>query len=239
MTRKTLFAVAILVSLSTVMITPAGADVRRTASQRRPFIIDIGEPLSITMTALQREARNISQLEDYMSIYGTPDYAELQEVEPQWPWEAQEVRLYYLRCNLETDFGHVVISDALQNYGALKFQGAIAPEKRHEIEVILQAREAPPAPLPQAAPPPPQAAPPPPQAAPPPPQAAPPPPETAPAPAEQPAAGGLTEALVARIEAAAERAAQAAEQATADSEAATRAADRTVTIIEKMEQAAH
>ena len=216
MTRKTLFAVAILASLSTVMITPATADVRRTATQRRPFIIDIGEPVSITVTGLQSEARNISQLEEYMSIYGTPDYAELQEVEPQWPWDAQEVRLYYLRCNLETDFGHVVISDAMPNYGALKFQGAIPPEKRHEIEVILQAREAPLA-LP--------------------PQAAPPPPETALAPAEQPTARGLTEALVARIEAAAERAAQAAEQATADSEAATRAAERTVTLIEKMVQA--
>lgn len=223
MTRKTLFAVAILASLSTVMITPAGADVRRTATQRRPFIIDIGEPVSITMTALQREARNISQLEEYMGTYGTPDYAELQEIEPQWPWEPQEVRLYYLRCNLETDFGHVIISDAMPNYGALKFQGAIPPEKRHEIEVILQAREAPPAPPPEAAPAPAEAAP--------------PAPETAPAAAEQPAAGGLTEALVARIEAAAERAAQAADQATADSEAAAKAADRTVTLIEKMEQA--
>lgn len=218
MIRK-IFVVALLASLSALVVRPAAGDVRRTVTDRRPFIIDVGEPVSITMNTLLREEYRIHRMQEYIEEYGTPDYAEIQEIEPQWPWEAQEVRLYYLRRNLETDFGHISVSEAMPNYGAMKFEGSIPPEKRHEIEVILQAREAPP-PVPALA------------------VAA---PEVAPpvaAPAEQPTAGGLSEALVARIEAAAERAAQAADQAAADSEAAMRAADRTANIIEKMEQSA-
>jgi hypothetical protein len=135
--------------------------------------------------------------------------------------------LYYMRWNLEMDFGGVFISEAAPDLGVLKFRSEMTPEKRHEIEVVLQAREAPPVP-PVVAPV---------QAAPEPaPQAAPEPaPQAAPEPAP-PSEGGLTEALVARIEAAAERAAQAADRAAQDSEAAARAAERTVNIVDKMEQ---
>jgi hypothetical protein len=125
------------------------------------------------------------------------------------------VRLYYLRRNIETDFGRVFLSAAMPNFGVLKFQGGIPSDKRHQIEVILQAREAP--------------------------QPPPAPPavitEEPPAP-EEPQAGGLTEALVARIEAAAERAALAADHAAEQSEAAVRAADRTVSMVEKMVETA-
>lgn len=217
MTRTTGLLATIAV-LSGVVASPVQGDVHRRITDRRPFIVDVGEPMSITTATLQREARRIHQLDEYMGLYGVPDYAEVQEVEPQWPWEAQEVRVYYLQRNLEMDFGHVFLSSAMPNYGAVKFQGEITPDKRHQIEIILQAREAPPAP-PVVEPAPPV------------------PPEVVPA-AEQPAAGGLTEALVARIEAAAERAARAADQAAADSEAATRAADRTTQIIEKMGETA-
>jgi hypothetical protein len=40
----------------------------------------------------------------------------------------------------------VLFSTALADLGVEKFHGEIAPEKRHEIDVILQARQTPPAP---------------------------------------------------------------------------------------------
>jgi hypothetical protein len=186
-------------------------DVRREQTERRPYIVEIDQPYEIGVQRLQQEINHITALNTYVRDYGYPDYSEIQEIRPEWPWVPYEVRLYYMRRNLEVDFGPVILSEAAPNFGYLKFSGDITPEKRHEIEVVLQAREAPP----------------------PPPVAVAPAVEAAPPP---PSEGGLTEALVARIEAAAERAAQAADRAAEDSEAAARAAERAVSIVNKMEQ---
>jgi len=218
MTKRALFILA-TVTLFTMTAAVSFGDVRRERTVRRPYIVEVGEPYSITMATVRHEAVGMSELGEYLHEYGYPDFAEVQEIEPEWPWETYEVRLYYLRRNLETDFGHVMLSAAMPNLGVLKYVGDIAAEKRHQIEVILQARLTPP-PLP------------------------PPVVEVAVAPAthaevaavEKPSSGGLTEALVARIEAAAERAAQAADRAAEQSEAAVRAADLTVSIVEKIVQ---
>lgn len=199
--------------LASALPAHALGDVRRETTPRRPYIVEIGEPYSIGMEALQQEASKILELQEYLRAYGYPDYAEIQEIQPQWPWESNEVRLYYLGRDLETDFGHVIFSAALPNLGVLKFLGPIPPDKAHQIEVILQARQAPALPAPVA---------------------------EAVAPAAAPAPGastsGLSEALVARLEAAAERAAQAADRAVSESDAAVHAADRTENIIAKLEQ---
>src|SRR5689334_122995 len=79
----------------------AVSNVRRETTTRRPYIQEVGEPYEIGMHALWAEARDISELGDYLRDYGTPDYAEIQETEPQWPWRAREVRIYYMRRNLE------------------------------------------------------------------------------------------------------------------------------------------
>jgi hypothetical protein len=215
-------AVPVVATALLLLAANAGAtsdDVRRERTERRPYILEIGQPYSIGVQRLARELKRISELKVYVGEYGYPDYAEIQDILPQWPWKPYEVRLYYMRWNLELDFGGVFLSEAAPNFGVLRFRGEMTPKKRHEIEVVLQAREAPPV-APAAAPV----------------QAAPEPaPQAAPEPAP-PSAGGMTEALVARIEAAAERAAQAADRAAQDSEAATRAAERTVNIVDKMEQ---
>jgi len=192
----------------------ASGDARRERTERRPYVVEIGQPYAISAQRLQHEVAHISALNVYLRDYGYPDYAEIQETSPEWPWESYEVRLYYMRPNLEVDFSPVFLSEGAPNFGVLKFQGDITPEKRHEIEVVLEAREAPPAPPPAVTA-----------------QAAQPPEPPAP-----PSEGGLTEALVARIEAAAERAAQAADRAAQDSEAAARAAERTVNIVDKLER---
>jgi hypothetical protein len=202
-----------------MLASNASADIRREITERRPYITEVGEPESISMAALRREGDRNSDMREFFSRYGYPDYAEIQEVLPEWPWESYEIRVYYMHWNLEADFGRVLFSDALADLGVLRYQGDIPTEKRHEIEVLMAARTAPrvltaeqplgvPAAEPARA-------------------------EELP-PTEEPS-GGLTETLVARIEAAAERAARAADAAAEQSEAAARAADRTTSLVERME----
>ncbi len=205
---KGLAAFAGLALLTTIVPAASHADVHRQTTARRPYIVEVGEPYSITTEALDREARYISELSDYLSAYGYPDYAEIQDIAPDSPWAAYEVRVYYLNSDVEADFGHVILSEATPNLGVRKFVGHIPMAKRHEIEVILAARAAPPV---VAAP---------------------------PGAAAPPATGASMEELVARVEAAADRAAQAANRAAEQSEAAVRSADRTVSILEKMQQSA-
>jgi len=215
--------VCVLATALLLLTTEAGAaigEVRRERPPRRPYIVEVGQPYAIGVQKLQYEVDHISALKVYVQEYGYPDYAEIQEILPEWPWEPYEVRLYYMQWNLEVDFGPVSVSEATPNLGMLKFSGDMTAEKRHEIEVVLQAREAPPPPPPRAEA---QAVQPSAEA-----QAVQPPPPTT--------GGGLTESLVARIEAAAERAAQAADRAAQDSEAAARAAERTVNLVDKMQR---
>lgn len=220
MTSKRLLILVTTLTLCVSLADRAAAVVRRERTERRPSITEIGEPYSITMATLQRESVKISDLREYLIRNGYPDYAEVQEVSPEWPWESYEVRLYYMHWDLEVDFGHVLFSDAMADLGVLKFQGEITPEKRHEIEVILQARQTPPAaPLPapsvvDAPPPPPPPVPVAPAAMEPVPDAAALPPE-----AMAPPSGSL-EMLVARL----------VEQ----SEAAVSAADRTISTVDKL-----
>ena len=113
---------------SAVLATMLGAhgvhgDVRHTTSARRPYIVELGEPYSINSDTLDGEARKNSDMRAYLSRYGWPEYAEIQEVMPEWPWESYEVRLFYLRRNLEVDFSHVVVSRALTDYGLQRYQG--------------------------------------------------------------------------------------------------------------------
>lgn len=212
MTRTGIAAVATAVLL--LAAHSSFAEVRLERPERRPYIIEVGQPYPIGGERLAYEVQHISAAREYVRHYGYPDYAEIQEISPEWPWEAYELRLYYMRPNFEVDFSPVFLSEALPNFGVLKSRAEITPEKRHEIDVVLEARQAPSAPVTVVSP----------------------PPAPAPAPPVPPSAGGLSEALVARIEAAAERAAQAADRAAQDSEAAARAAERTVNIVDKMEQ---
>lgn len=220
MKQKGLVVFAALTLLTITLPATSRGDVRRETTERRPYIVEIGIPYSISMQTLEHEARNNTELAEYLSNFGYPDYAEIQEIAPDWPWEDHEVRVYYLSSNLELDFGHVILSEAIPNLGVCRFLGRIPMSKRHEIEVILAARAAPPvAPSVVEVPPSGAAVP-----------AAP--------PAAEPQAAGSMEALVARIEAAADRAAQAADRAAEQSDAAVRAADRTVSLVEMMEQSA-
>lgn len=208
MTQRVVCIVGIVTLFATTAFGSAASDLPRWTPER-PYIVEVGEPYAITSTRLDREAARNSALEEQLTDYGYPEYVEIQEITPQWPWETYELRLYYLQRNVETDFGHVIVSPAMPNFGLLKYQAEITPEKRHQIEVILAARQSPPIqPVIASAPP--------------------------PAAAATTSEGGSLEDAVARIEAAAARAEEAANRAVEQSEAAVRAADRTNNMVEKM-----
>ncbi len=188
---------------------PTRAEVRRETPARRPYITEIGDPYPISRATLDREAARMKELRLYLDQYGYPDYAEVQEIRPEWPWDSYEVRLYYLRRNVEVDFGRAfTLAESYPNLGLLKFSGGIPASKRLQIELALNPPEPPPPPAVTTQP----------------------QPE---AQASQPTKPSLEE-LVARVEAAADRAAAAAEDAVRQSEAAERAANRTVEIVDRL-----
>ncbi len=189
------------------MVSQTNADVRRQRTVRRPYIVEIGEPYRISEATIKAESLKINDMRAYLNTYGYPDYAEIQEIQPDWPWDSYEVRLFYLRRNIEVDFGHVLsIEAASAELGLLKFKGGIPASKRLQIEALL-------------APPEEEAA-----------------PEVAVAPpkSEVLSPRESLEAAVARVEMAAERASLAADRAVERSAAAEAAANRTSAVVEKV-----
>ncbi len=200
----------IVFALSAFAAVPGHADVRRERTARRPYIIEVGEAYSISNATLDAEAAKNADLREYLELYGQPNFAEIQEITPDWPWETYEVRVYYLHRNIEADFGRLPAIPAASDLGALKFQGGIPGAKRLQIEAAL----APPAEAEPAAP-----------------------AETvSAAPPLRPAPESNLDAIIARMEAAADRATVAADQAAEQSAAAERAAMRTVSVVDKLSE---
>ncbi len=210
--QRFIIATACLTLISVALET--AADVRRETPARRPYITEIGEPSPISRATLEREAARMEELRLFLDQYGYPDYAEVQEIRPEWPWDSYEVRLYYLRRNMEVDFGRALtLPESYPNLGLVKFSGGIPASKRLEIELALNPPETVAAPSVST--------------------------ERRAETTTQPQRPSL-EDLVARVEAAADRAAAAAEDAVRQSEAAERAANRTVEIVDRLlEQSPH
>ncbi len=210
-----------LVAIMWLALVPAaalaiGPEVRRVTPPNRPYIIEIGQPKAIGSRALDQERKRDSDLRYYMEYYGWPDYAEVQEIEPDIPWEDYEVHIYYLDRNLEIAFGRAIVSPGVQDLGVLKYQGYMEPETRDRIVALVTPARSPEVQPVEFRRPEPEA-----------------PMEAKPVAAAAPVSDSI-EAIVLRMEAAAERASVAADQAAAASEAATRSADRAANIMEKM-----
>lgn len=200
----------------------------------RPGIFEIGDPIMIGRTSLEHEMRMNVNLASYIENYGWPDYAEIQEVQVDYPFAPYEVRLYYLRRNSYLAYGRVIVAPSVFDYGVRKYEGEIRPEtldrlltvavttddepavvEAHpepvavdamENEVPVEVVEAEPAPVAE------------------------PPVEVA---AAAPATDQTLEQIILRLEAAAERAAAAADLAEQASIAANSSADRATTALER------
>jgi hypothetical protein len=119
-----------------------GAATMRPAHDR-PDVIEIGAPVLISRDLLKRELRRNSEMRLMVSLYGWPDYAEVQEIKPEYPYLPYEVRLYYLSRNEEWAFSPVIVSPALTDYGVRKYRGDI-PDAT--LQRLLTPEAAPPAP---------------------------------------------------------------------------------------------
>jgi hypothetical protein len=138
MTRKWGLTILVAVALSAEASGTALGEVRRERLARRPYITEVGQPYALSAGALDEEIARISDMRTYIGRYGYPDYAEIQEIVPDWPWKPYEVRLYYLDRNVEAVFGAVNLSPAAPNFGVMKSHNDMTLQKRHEIELVLQ-----------------------------------------------------------------------------------------------------
>jgi len=206
-----------LAMMAALVLAPAaamaiGPEVERVTPANRPYIVEVGGPRPLSSRGLDREMKLDSDLEAYLRHYGWPDYAEVQEIEPNPPWAAYEVRVYYLKRNIELAFGRAFVSPSVSNLGVVKYQGLMDQATRDRIVALATppqtfAQERAPVEIK---------------------------PVAAPVPAAAP--DDEIEALVRRVETAADRASAAADRAAEASQAATTAADRTTTILEKVSQ---
>lgn len=97
----------------------------------RPELIEVGDPVLIGRDMLQQEMLRNVNLRDHITLYGWPDYAEIQEVRVLDPLASYEVRLYYLRRDQFLAYSRVYVSPVLANYGVRTYEGAI-PEQTLE-----------------------------------------------------------------------------------------------------------
>lgn len=132
-------ALAALV-LGLVALGEAPAQTVRKASDERPNIVDVGDPILISRQALSREMALNTDLRDWVKLYGLPDYAEVQEIEIDTPFAPYEVRLYYLQGNMYLAFGRVHVAPSLYDYGVRKFVSRIRPQ---DLDRLLTARSEP------------------------------------------------------------------------------------------------
>ncbi len=206
--------IAVFLMLAPAVALAIGPEVERVTPANRPYIVEVGGPRPLSSAGLGREVKLDSDLAEYLDHYGWPDYAELQEIEPNPPWASYEVRIYYLKRNVELAFGRAFIAPSVTNLGVVKYSGLMDQVTRDRVVALatppMIVREQP-APV-----------------------------QIKPVKAEveagPPVATDQIEPLVRRIEAAADRASVAADHAAEASHAATTAADRTVTIMEKVSQ---
>jgi len=131
-------------------------------AKERPDIIEVGDPVLVGRSVLEREIRVNTSLRDYIELYGWPDYAEIQEITVLDPWAAYEVRIYYLHRDQYLVFGRVHVAPSVDDYGVRKYDGHIDPDTLDRLLTAAPPAEvAPPPPVEVVPPPPAEAAPPP------------------------------------------------------------------------------
>jgi hypothetical protein len=202
------FVVAILVLVGFACTGRAqAADLRPALG--RPELMEVGKPILISREALAREMERNQELQTYVTLYGWPDYAEVQETVVNEPVAPYEVRLYYLRRNQQVAYSRVYVSWWIRDFGVRRYMGPIQEETLARL-LTAQGEISPPIlPAPEVAG------------------------ETEAATVHAGPADGISAALL-RMEAAADRAMLAAEMAERASAAANVSATRANAVLDKM-----
>jgi len=204
-----------------LLFNPGASSAELRPAETRPEVIEVGDPVMISRDLLTTEMKRNSEMKEWVTKYGWPDYAEVQEVTVREPLVTYEVRLYYLRRNHQLAFSRVYVSPALSDYGVRVYEGPISAAT---LDRLLTAAPGEPDVTAEAEG------------------------DLVEEPESDPVAVAVRaiddgddpmdriEASLQRMEAAAERAAQAAEQAERSSLAAAQAAERAIAKIEKLDR---
>jgi hypothetical protein len=121
------FVVGVLVIVGLTFSGRAGAaDLR--AAVGRPELLEVGNPILISRETLAREMGRNQELSTYVTLYGWPDYAEVQETVVNEPVAPYEVRLYYLRRNQQVAYSRVYVSRWIHDFGIRRYMGPIPEE---------------------------------------------------------------------------------------------------------------
>lgn len=129
---KTKLAVVAVVSWAlAVAASPAVGDLKTAPG--RDDVVEIDGPVLVSRDVLTQEMRLNSGLRRYIGLYGWPDYVEVQEIVPEWPWAAYETRLYYVRREKYLAFGRVNVAPNVKDYGLEKFEGKLDAETMNRL----------------------------------------------------------------------------------------------------------
>lgn len=131
--RRIAWVTVAVVSLG--LVGTAGAQLRPAVD--RPEIMEVGDPILINSQVLRLEMKRNQDLRDWVRLYGSPDYAEVQQITIDPPWAPYEVRLYYIDGNTYVAFSRVNVAPNLYNYGVRKYMGEI---NRGELDRLLTAQ---------------------------------------------------------------------------------------------------
>lgn len=123
-TKLSLVGLALILTAMTV--APSLAELRQAPG--REEIVEIDNPVLVSRTVLQDEMRRNTGLSRYIRTYGYPDYVEVQEIQPDWPWAAYETRLYYVRRQRYLAFGRVNVAPYVTDYGLQKYEGSFGSD---------------------------------------------------------------------------------------------------------------
>jgi hypothetical protein len=122
------FVVVMFSFLAAVVGFNGSARAELRPAPERIGVFEIGDPLMINRTSLEHEMRMNANLAAFIENYGWPDYAEIQEVQVDYPFAPYEVRIYYLRRNSYLAYGRVVVAPSVFDYGIRKYEGTISAE---------------------------------------------------------------------------------------------------------------
>ncbi len=100
----------------------------------------VGPPMALGPRALAVEVDRNPEIADLIERRGYPDWAERVEVDSAPPLDSHEVRLFYLRLDLEIAFTRAfILGQPLA--GVRKFDRPIAPAMRERIERYYLAQD--------------------------------------------------------------------------------------------------
>lgn len=122
------FGVTALAALVGGLVSAGAATADLRPSVHRPALVEVGDPTMVDRSALRKEMERISDLKDHVARHGWPDYAEVQPVVAEDPFDEYEVRIYYILRQREFDFSHVDAAPWVKDFGIKRYEGPIPTE---------------------------------------------------------------------------------------------------------------